>query len=501
MTTAATLEVRSVPSDELASVVGRAVAEGRRFAGLVAFATVDGSTRLRAVLATGRALEVVLASVPAGGASYPAVTVAVPAAFWYEREIHDLYGLAPADHPRLDPLVLPLAAGPTGHRARPGRPDQALPVRLDTAGLPGHVRGEGAFTIPYGPVRSGVFEAVEFVVETFGEDIPHMRVRPYPKHRGIARRFADLDVDDGVLLAERAEGVMSVAHASAYCQAVENAAGVEPPHCAELVRALHAELERVANHLDSSIRQTEGAGQAVAYARLSFHKERVLRLQAQLSGHRFARGVVVPGGVAGPPRLDIDQVGVGLDSIEKGLVADLELLLETPSFLDRLRGTGVIPPELAAAHGALGPIGRGSGAGDDVRITRPYGAYRRLGFEPVDTNSNGDALARQRVRVDEIRTSFHLLRQIVDELVDEPPGPWRVPLPPPERFGLGWTESPQGELIYLVDVGDDGTFQVKPRTASFHNFALFTSAFGGDIFTDFVFIEASFAASIAGVAG
>ena len=164
-----------------------------------------------------------------------------------------------------------------------------------------HVQGEGVFTIPYGPVRSGVFEAIEYLVETPGEDIPHVRTRVSYKHRGVEARFEGLNFDDGVLLAERCEGVASVAHAIAFCQAVERIAGVEIPDGAGWVRVLHAELERVANHLDSTIRHTEAAGQAVAYARFSLHKERVQRLRARLCGSRFGRGVVVPGGVTGAP--------------------------------------------------------------------------------------------------------------------------------------------------------------------------------------------------------
>ena len=69
------------------------------------------------------------------------------------------------------------------------------------------------------------------------------------------------------------------------------------PWAAALVRVLHAELERLACHLDVIVRLADGAGLAVATARFGWHKERVLRLAGQLSGSRFGRGVVVPGGV------------------------------------------------------------------------------------------------------------------------------------------------------------------------------------------------------------
>jgi Ni,Fe-hydrogenase III large subunit len=366
------------------------------------------------------------------------------------------------------------------------------------------VQGEGVFTLPYGPVRSGVFESVEYLIETPGERIPHLRARVFYKHRGMEARFAGLSLADGTLLAERYEGVASVAHAIAYCSALETAVGAQAPPAAELLRVLHAELERVANHLDSVLRHTEGAGQAVANARIAVHKERLQRLRADLSGSRFGRGVVVPGGVAGPPLQGGDAVLGALGRLEKGIREDLDLLMATPSFVDRLRGAGVVPPELARERAAVGPVGRGSGQGEDLRSARPYAAYARLGRLDVQERGSGDALARQYVRADEIADAFHLSRQALDELEalgPEPPGGWRVDLGPVNGEALGWAEAPQGELLYLVSAEDGRLVRVKPRSASFHNLALFMAAFPADIFTDFVFIEASFGLSIAGVAG
>ena len=176
--------------------------------------------------------------------------------------------------------------------------------------------------------------------------------------------------------------------------------------------------------------------------------------------------------------------------------------MATPSFLDRLRGTGVIPHDVAAAHGALGPVGRGSGLVEDVRVERPYGAYRLLGFSRPSRGEEGDALARQHVRLDEIASAFHLVRQALDELseTDQEPS-WRRSFRLRTESALASVEAPQGELIYLVEAAAGRIVRVKPRTASFHNLALLPQAFRGDIFTDFVFIEASFGLSIAGVTG
>ncbi len=330
--------------DRFSDEVARHVSHGARFAGLVASAEGE-DTRLIALLSHSGSLVIQETVVPAGVGAFPALSRQAPAASWYEREIHDLFGLVPSGLDRVDPLVFPFVT--SAIRPRFGSGSVAPEGQLDPTPLTAHLRGEGVFTISYGPVRSGVFESIEYLVETPGEDIPHLRTRVFYKHRGVEARFETLDVGDGVLLAERCEGVASVAHAIAYCAALEELAGVEVPLQAGLVRVLHAELERVANHLDSTVRHSEAAGQAVAFARFSLHKERVQRLRAQLSGSRFGRGVVVPGGVAGPPALSATETLGAIGTLEQSIDVDTRLLMNTPSFLDRLRGTGVLEADVA----------------------------------------------------------------------------------------------------------------------------------------------------------
>jgi formate hydrogenlyase subunit 5 len=490
--------VVSLPPSELAGAVEAAVGDGGRFAALVATAHADGSTVLRAVIAEPGDMRTFETILDPGVDHYPALTPALAAAAWYEREIHDLFGLTPVGHRRLEPLVLPLSPG--AERPRPGRRGGPSRLEPDVAHLPSHVGGEGVFTITYGPVRSGVFESVEYLVETPGEEIPHLRTRVYHKHRGLQTRFTGLEVSDAVLLAERVEGTASVAHATAFSQAIETLVGVEPPRSAALIRVVHAELERVASHLDSILRHTEGSGQAVANARTAFHKERILRLRSRLCGHRFGRGVVVPGGVTGPLQIPPGEAAAEMGRIAEAIADDTAELMTTPSFLDRLRGTGFLANSVVAAHGALGPVGRGSGLVEDIRQQRPYGAYRFLEFRPA-AFTEGDALARQKVRIEEIGEAFHLARQALEELAGDDEGPWRHELPPADGLECGSVEAPQGELLYLVEADAGHLVGVKPRSASFHNLALFAQAFQGDVLTDFVFIEASFGVSISGVAG
>ena len=325
-------------------------------------------------------------------------------------------------------------------------------------------------------------------------------MRVFYKHRGVADRFAGMTADDAVLLAERAEGIASVAHALAFSHAVEKIAGCEPPPAAALVRVLHAELERIVNHLDVAVRLADAAGLAVATARLALHKERVLRLVSRLCGNRFGRGVVVPGGVRALPLLPPAQILAEVDKLRRAVTADAAALMATSSFLDRLRGTGPLTPQRARQHGALGPVGKAAGYADDARLARPYDAYLSLAVPPVRSHAAGDALARLRVRWDEVDQAFGLLRQVAEDLAERSSDLLYLPCEPARGRAVGWAEAPQGEVTYDVRIDAGRIVRCHPRSASFHNLVLMHEVFTGDILTDFPFIEASFGLSVAGVA-
>ena len=500
---------RATPVTALWDEIAGQVAAGRRFAGLMGTQRDDGLL-LSAHMAGPGQVTTREVRLPPGARSYPALTPVLGAAFWYERELHDLFGVVPDGHPRLEPLILPqpVRHGPLPRPGAPGGGDAsgegdggAGAIWPDVHAVPRHVLGAGLFTIPHGPVRSGVMESIEYLVETPGEDIPHLNLRIFYKHRGIEKRFERLPAADGVLLAERTEGVASVAHALAFAHAAERIGGVEEiPWRAALVRVLHAELERLAAHLDAATRLADAAGLAVAAARFGLHKERIARLTGRMCGSRFGRGVVVPGGVSALPGIAAADLLGEAGRLQRSIESDVRVLMGTASFLDRLRGTGRLAPARAAEHGALGPVGKASGYRDDARRARPYDAYDSLGSSAPQEHADGDALARLRVRWDELRQSFHLIRQAADELADAGDGPLAVPCEFGSGRAVGWAEGPHGEVLYDLRTEDGRITRCRPRSPSFHNLVLFHEVFHTDILTDFPFIEASFGLSIAGAA-
>jgi formate hydrogenlyase subunit 5 len=446
----------------------------------------DGRRELCAIARGGASIVCVRSPVTAD--SYPAVTPRLAAAHWFEREIHDLWGVVPEGHPRLEPLV--------HHGPEPA--EIALPANGEA--VPEHrgaerLSGPGVFVFPYGPIRSGVFEAAQFLVQTGGEDVAYCAQRLFFKRRGAERRICEVPLELAVLVAERVSGTSSVAHALAFSHAVESLAATEVPARAQGIRRVLAELERLYNHLEVVVRECEDASLSVAQAQFAALKERLHRLAAEIVGHRFLRGAIVPGGV----RVDLDRGAAGLiaDTLavwERDYRRVLGVLLRTDSFLDRLVSAGPLSAHDARDFACVGPVARGSGIDLDVRRDLPYDGY---GEFTVARHSDGDAMARMEVRFQEVDSSLLLIAEALGSLAT---GELR------ERVGsfvderaLGAAESARGETLYWLQTADASELAFcKLRAASFVNFGIFNRVFDSQVLTDFSFIEHSLGLSPAG---
>ena len=477
-----TLRDRTVQATALAAEIQRL---GGRLMMLFA-AGDDGARELCAVVRADDTLVRLRARLD--GAAYPAVTPRVPAAHWFEREIHDLFGIVPEGHPRLEPLVRH-AAG-QGEVTVPEEDD----VRLRHRGAE-RLAGPGVFVIPYGPVRSGVFEAAQFLVQTGGEDIAYCAQRLFFKRRGAERRICEVPLELAVLVAERVSGTSSVAHALAFSHAVESLAETEAPPRAQAIRRILAELERLYNHLEATVRECEDASLAVAQAQFAVLKERLHRFAGATVGNRYLRGAVVPGGT----RIDldagsVDRIAATLRDWERDWRGALGILLCTDSFLDRLVSAGPLSEHDAQDFGCVGPVARGSGIDLDTRRDLPYDGYSA--FE-VAGHSDGDAMARMEVRFQEVSSSLEVIREAVASLS---PGAIRGELKSFTRDGaLGASESARGETLYWLEA--DGAQKLrfcKLRAASFMNFGAFNRVFDSQVLTDFSFVEHSLGLSPAG---
>lgn len=227
-----------------------------------------------------------------------------------------------------------------------------------------------------------------------------------------------------------------------------------------------------------------------------------MRTMSTLTGSRFGRGAVIPGGTRAP-LIDLRvALGPGWQSLRRRIRDDARRAMRTPSFLDRIRGTGVLGADYARSWSLVGPIGRASGHAVDDRWQHPYDGYTLLPLPPEPAlESDGDARARLRVRWEEVETSFALLDRAVaawDDLPDRDALTASYTID--DASAIGIAEGPQGEVLYSVRFENGAIVRCFARSPALHNLVAFHEAFHTDVFTDFAFIEASFGLSYAGVA-
>ena len=413
----------------------------------------------------------------------------------FEREIRDMFGIAVLEHPDPSPLA-----------KHAFWPRDYFPLRIDAGsreftdrGEPfpfTEVGGEGLYEIPVGPVHAGVIEPGHFRFTVLGETVVNLRTRLYFTHKGTEKLFEGRACSDGVELAERVSGDTSVGHAVAYCHAVEAAARVDVPRRARLLRVILLELERLYNHIGDVGAIANDAGFAVAYAHCYRIRERLLRLNKQVTGSRLLRGALTPGGLV----RDLEMPG-DLGNQIREVVADFNeivaIALANTLLVDRLEGTGVLSTELARDHGALGYVARASGLDIDARRDHPHAAYPELTFR-VPLSTSGDVSARTTVRVEEVDQSSQLIDQACRFLA---PGPIRVDLPRLDPFAasFGIVEGWRGRIVHWVMTRDDGRLhRVKIVDPSFFNWPALSYALEGNIVPDFPLCNKSFNQSYSG---
>jgi Ni,Fe-hydrogenase III large subunit len=424
---------------------------------------------------------------------YPSISPLVPAAHWDEREAKDLFGIIPRGHPDPRRLVLH-ERWPRGYH--PLRKDVRADIRPPDAErhfVPFEVHGEGVYQLPVGPIHAGVIEPGHFRFSAIGERVLHLDARLGFVHRGLEKILEGRTFTAALPLVERACGVCTVTHALAYSEAVEQLTATEIPPRARWARVLLAELERLYNHVGDLGNACAGIGFQPAVARLGWLKERLLRVNDALTGHRYLTGIVAPGGLVA----DLDADGLAslptsLETIAAELAAAVRSIVRSDGAMSRFHGTGVVSPATADSLGALGVAARACGIGHDLRRDRPYAAYDELEVELV-TAAAGDVAARFHVRAQEASASLRLVREAVQRL---PRGPVTASLgapPPAGTSALGAVEGPRGASWIWLRAGGDGTIdRLRLRSASFANWPVVAAAAPGNLVPDFPLINKSF---------
>ena len=394
----------------------------------------------------GREYRMLRSPVPG---AIPSATQITPAAAWYERELHDQYGIECDGHPDPRPLLL-----------HENWPENVHPMIDDASHVPWadgryhflKVQGEGVCEVPVGPIHAGIIEPGHFRFSVVGDTVLHLELRHFCTHKGTEKLFENTPVMDGVLIAESVSGDNCFSHAVAYCQAIENAFAISVPSRAQAVRLIGLELERMLAHIADVGALCGDVGFTVPAAYTARLKETLLQASTRFFGTRFWRGVAVPGGVTRDlSSAETGEFGRIVTAAAREFQQMARLILHTSSVQNRFESTGILTAEIAKQLAVVGPVARASGIRLDVRRDHPSGRYRDINVD-IPQYKYGDVLARARIRIDETAISMGLINETLKEL---PAGSVLVPVPlSGNAEALSAVESPRGELLYWVRIRD-----------------------------------------------
>ena len=394
------------------------------------------------------------ADVPESEAEVEAITPVVPGANWAEREFQDMVGVKAKGHPDPRRLVVPDDWPEGVYPLRKDFPYDAKPEPVEDAAPQFKEAPAGTSTVIVGPFYPVLEEPAQLRLFVDGERIVDCDYRGFYNHRGI-EKLGDsvLTYNEIPFVAERICGICGFIHSTCYCEAAEQAAGIEVPRRVCYIRSIMLEIERVHSHL----LWLGIAGHILGFDTVLMQawriREPIMWLCERITGNRKTYGMNLVGGVRRDIPADLHpEILDVLAKIETEFLAVADAIQGDTTLLVRLQGVGMLPEAEARSLCVVGPTARGSGVGIDARVDHPYAAYDEL-VPKVITHSGCDNLARVLVRIGETFESIRLIREGLRAMPD---GPIMAEFPDgisPGRYGVRTIEAPRGEAIHYLITG------------------------------------------------
>jgi Ni,Fe-hydrogenase III large subunit len=482
-------DVPLVPVESFNHTVAGAVAEDCRIVAL--FGTPEDSLSVRLVAVLGddaRGQLGVLSTVV--GERYPSLTVHCPQAARFEREVAEQCGVVPEGHPSLKPL----RRHPADH-APAGWPGQSRDREVYEFS---RIDGDEVHEVAVGPVHAGIIEPGHFRFQAHGEEVLALEIMLGYQHRGVERLLETLDRTRATFVAESVAGDTVIAHASACCGALEALSRTHKSARAQSIRGVALEVERLANHIGDLGALAGDVAFQPAAAWFGRMRGECLNLLMTLSGNRYGRGLIRPGGV----RFDIapdmaTEVHDRIVRLEEELLPVADLLFGATSVQSRFEGVGIVTADACIKHGFVGPVARACDVERDVRHDFPYGVFRYAQI-PVARAWAGDVFSRSMVRWIEIQRSLEFVRE---QLASLPKGELCAPCGSlnPDELVVALEEGWRGEVAHVVMT--DGAGQIRRHKVvdpSFRNWDALALAMPGNQISDFPLCNKSFNLSYAG---
>lgn len=359
--------------------------------------------------------------------------------------------------------------------------------------------GEGRMVLNFGPQHPATHGTLRLQLHLEGETIVKAEPEIGFLHTGFEKLGESRNYNQFITVTDRMNYMSAMSNNIGFALAVEELLGIEVPPRAQMIRLIMAELSRISDHILCVGLQGMDLGAFSVMLWSFIQREHLYDVFELTSGGRLTTSYTRVGGLAFDLPEDV------IPRIEKFLAKVPEVLDETEYmlshnriFIERTQGVGVITKDLAMEYGVTGPNARAAGIDYDLRRDRPYMGYENFDFD-VPVVPQGDAYARYKIRLAEMRESLKILRQAIDNLPSGPVdclgGKVRTPskndvytkmeslihhfilsmpghghtTPKGEIYHA--TESPNGELgWYIVGNGDAIPYRVRVRSPSFYNY-------------------------------
>lgn len=386
--------------------------------------------------------------------------------------------------------------------------------------VPADPEEDQTMIINMGPQHPSTHGVLRLMLELQGETV--LRCKPVIGylHTGMEKTGEDLTFLQGGTNVTRMDYLSPLNNELVFSMAVEKLLGIDGdiPERAVWMRMLLSEMNRISSHL--LFLATNGMDLGAVSMMLYGWREReeVLRFFQKVTGLRMNHNFIRPGGLAADlPAGWRDDVLTILDNLPGRLEEYDILMTEQPIWRERLQGVGVITADEALALGTSGPILRSTGVAWDLRRDQPYLRYEDVEFDVI-VGTYGDAFDRYAIRLNEIRESIRIVRQILDRM---PLGDYRIQnkkvTPPPRAridesmealihhfkiFTEGFKvpegevyvaiESPRGEIgCYIVSDGGPKPLRMHVRAPSFVNVQALPHMMRGGLVADAVAVISS----------
>lgn len=460
----------------------------------------------------------------ADGEAVPTATNIWLGADWFEREAYDMFGIRFDGHPNLRKILT--------HHQFVGHPlrkdyeadaqqscDSVLPIQFDnTPDQRGDLLDSRYVPINIGPSHPAMHGTLRVMAELDGETIVRASCEIGYLHRCFEKMAETHPYNQVIPYTDRLNYCSAPMNNVGYCKTVEKLLDVTIPPRAQAMRVILCELSRVIDHIISVGTGGVDLGALTAFFHLFTYREKVYSLFEKLCGARLTVSMTRVGGMAqDAPEGWFDDVLRFCDEMSDGVDEISRMLLDNKIFIKRTQHVCPVSAADAIAWGYTGPLLRASGVGLDLRKSNPYYGYDQLDFD-IPTGANGDIYDRYCVRIEEMRQSIRIIRQVCKNV---PGGDYTIRdkgivlpekkdvygnieglmnhfmlvikgLRPPAGEIYDATEAANGELgFYLISDASANPYRLKVRPPCFAIYQSFPSVVKGSMLADAIATVAS----------